>query len=105
MRLLALVHGGHVNGQVVLLPEPLFTERTGVGPMLLVYRLHVLLEVVLPLEPVRADGTNVGLRAVGLLVNGRLMCLHDVSTEMVPLQEALVAEVTSVRLYLFTKCH
>ncbi len=85
MRLFTLVNGRHVNGQMVLLPEPLFTERTGVGPMLLVHGLHVLLEVVLPLEPVRADGADVRLRAVGLLVNRRLMCLHDVSTKMVPL--------------------
>ena len=100
VRLLALVNGGDVNGEMVLLTEPLFAELAGVRSVFLVNRLDVFLQVVFALEPVGADGADVGLRPVGFLVNRWLVGLHDVSTEMVALQKALVAQVTPVRLDL-----
>jgi hypothetical protein len=89
-----------MDGQVVLLAEALVAQLARIGTVLLVDRLHVLLEVVLPLEPVRADGANVRLGAVRFLVNWRLVRLHDVSAEVVALQKALIAEVAPVRLDL-----
>jgi hypothetical protein len=70
--------------------------------MFFVDRLYVFLEMVFAFETVRADRAYVGLRAVGLFVNRRLMRLHNVSAEMVTLQEALIAQVTPVRLDLLS---
>ena len=61
-------------------------------------RLHMLLEVVLPLEPVGAYGADICFRTVRLLVHGRLVRGHDVRAEMMALQEALVTLVTAVWL-------
>lgn len=102
VRLLALVNGRDVNGEVILLTESLLAELTGIGTMFFVDRLDVFLEMVFAFETVRADRAYVGLRAVGLFVNRRLMRLHDVSAEMVTLQEALIAQVTPVRLDLLS---
>jgi len=85
---------------MILLSEPFVAQRTGVRTMFLVHRLHVLLEVVLPLEPVRADGADVRLRPVGLLVDGRLVRRHKMGAEVMPLQKALITKMTSKRFDL-----
>jgi hypothetical protein len=100
VRLLALVHGRHVDGEVVLLAEPLVAQLASIGTVLLVHRLHVLLEVVFPLEPVRADGADVRLGAVRLLHDWRLVSLHDVCSKVVSLQEALVTKMAAKRFDL-----
>ena len=69
--------------------------------MLFVHRLDVLLQVILPLEPVRTDGADVRLGAVWFFVYRWLVGLHDVGAEVVSLQKALVTKVTSVRLDLW----
>lgn len=83
--LLTLVHGRHVNGQVVLLAEAFVTKLAGVCAMLFVHRLDVLLQVILPLEPVRTDGADVRLGAVWFFVDRGLVGLHDVGAEVVSL--------------------
>ena len=94
------MHGRHVNSKMVLLSEPLVAQRTGIGAMFLVDRLHVLLQVVLPLEPVRTDGADVRLCPVGLFVDGRLVRRHQMGTQMMPLQKALITKMTSKGLDL-----
>jgi hypothetical protein len=89
-----------MNREMVLLSEPLVAQRTGIGAMLFVDCLHVLLEVVLPLEPVGADGADVRLRPVGLLVDGRLVRRHQMGTKMMPLQKALITKMASKGLDL-----
>lgn len=53
--------------------------------MLFVHRLDVLLQVILPLEPVRTDGADVRLGAVWFFVDRGLVGLHDVGAEVVSL--------------------
>ena len=50
MWLLALVNGGHVDGQVELLAEATLAQVARVVPGLLMDSLNVGLQVVLPLE-------------------------------------------------------
>ena len=88
---------------MILLAKTLVAKLASIGPVLFMHCLNVLLQVVLPLEPVRADGADVGLSAIRFFVDWRLVRLHDVSSKMVSLQEALVTQVTSKRLYLKRK--
>ena len=100
VRFFTLMHRRDVYGQVVLLTKPLLAERAGIRAMLFVYRFDVLFKVVLPLEAVRADCAYVCLGPVGFLMHRWLMGLHDVGTQVMPLQKTLIAQVTTVRFDL-----
>ena len=100
VRFFTLVHRGDVDGKVVFLTEPFLAQRTGVGAVLLVNSFDVLFQVVLPLEPVRADRADVRLCTVGFFVYRRLMRLHDVCPEVMPLKKTLIAQMTAVRFDL-----
>ena len=89
---------------MILLAKPTFTQLTGESSGFFMDSLNVFLKVIFTFKTVRADGTNVCFCTIFLLVNRGLMNRHDVCTQMMALQKALVAQMTSVRLYLGMHC-